>query len=292
MYFAFLSWLIESISVNCVKYNKTQIMKFKSLTLILAVGLLAGFNSCKKKGCTDPNSLAYNAEAKKDDGSCTYPTSEKKALVFKKTATWCPYCGDWGGTYSTNISNDHSNVQVIQMHGDNDFGTSVGDQIMDALPSAGWPHFYVGTADSPNSYNTLSNMVSTELAETNEVAMAMESSVSGSSMEVRVQSQWQSTASTSGEYYLAVYILEDGQVATQDIIGQPSDPNYVHNNVSRAEASNAPFGKAITVNTDGCHESFNVTMDSSWESANCYPVAVLWKKNGSNYDFVNLVVNK
>ena len=267
-------------------------MKLKSLTLILAIGLLAGFNSCKKKGCTDPNSLAYNAEAKKDDGSCTYPTSEKKSLVFKKTATWCGYCGTWGNDYSTNISADYSNVQVIQLHGDNDFETTVGNQIMDALPSAGWPHFYLGTADVPNSYNTLSSMVSTELAETNEVAMAMESSVSGSTMNVRVQSQWQSSASTSGEYYLAVYILEDGQVASQDVNGAPSDPNRVHNYVLRAEASNAAFGKAITVNTDGCHESFDVTMNSSWESANCYPVAVLWKKNGSNYDFVNLVVNK
>ena len=31
------------------------------------------FCSCRKKGCKDPSSLAYNIEAKKDDGSCTYP---------------------------------------------------------------------------------------------------------------------------------------------------------------------------------------------------------------------------
>lgn len=28
--------------------------------------------SCKKEGCTDSNALNFNAEAKKDDGSCTY----------------------------------------------------------------------------------------------------------------------------------------------------------------------------------------------------------------------------
>jgi len=259
--------------------------------MAFAIVVFGSFSSCKKKGCTDPNSLAYNEEAKKDDGSCTYPTSVKKSLVFKKTATWCPYCGDWGGTYSTNISNEYSNCQVIQLHGDNDFGSTVGDAIIDALPSAGWPHFYVGTADVPNSYNTLSSMVNTELSETNEVAMVMESSVSGSAMTVRVQSQWQSSASTSGDYYLAVYVVEDGQVAEQDIVGQPSDPNYVHNHVLRAEASNAAFGKAITLNSDGNMESFNVTLGASWEAQNCYPVAVLWKKNGSSYDFINLAVN-
>ncbi len=32
------------------------------------------FSSCKTEGCTDPNSLSYNPDADKDDGSCTYLT--------------------------------------------------------------------------------------------------------------------------------------------------------------------------------------------------------------------------
>ena len=36
------------------------------------------FLSCKKKGCTDPISLAYDNEARKDDGSCTYPENDKE----------------------------------------------------------------------------------------------------------------------------------------------------------------------------------------------------------------------
>ena len=31
------------------------------------------FSSCRKKGCTDPLSLAFDIEASKDDGTCTYP---------------------------------------------------------------------------------------------------------------------------------------------------------------------------------------------------------------------------
>lgn len=43
---------------------------------ILSLGLLVGSTviSCKKKGCTDPNALNYEQNAKKDDGSCTYET--------------------------------------------------------------------------------------------------------------------------------------------------------------------------------------------------------------------------
>lgn len=38
--------------------------------LMVAVGLMA--MSCKKEGCTDPEAINYNEEAKKDDGSCEY----------------------------------------------------------------------------------------------------------------------------------------------------------------------------------------------------------------------------
>lgn len=44
-------------------------MKITYLTIVLVAGALA-FTSCKKKGCTDPNALNYDASAEKDDGSC------------------------------------------------------------------------------------------------------------------------------------------------------------------------------------------------------------------------------
>ena len=39
--------------------------------------------SCKKEeGCTNPSALNYNSEAKDDDGSCEYLTSEDTATVY------------------------------------------------------------------------------------------------------------------------------------------------------------------------------------------------------------------
>lgn len=39
---------------------------------MLFIALLALLPACKKEGCVDSKALNYNAEAKKDDGSCTY----------------------------------------------------------------------------------------------------------------------------------------------------------------------------------------------------------------------------
>jgi hypothetical protein len=46
------------------------------LTTAIAVVLSASFTACKKKeGCTDPYAINFDAEAKKDDGSCEYKSS-------------------------------------------------------------------------------------------------------------------------------------------------------------------------------------------------------------------------
>ena len=258
----------------------------KILSILMSILIISSISSCRKKGCTDPNSLAYDAEAKKDDESCTYPTSAKQAIVFKATATWCWACGDWGGTYSNNLSNAYTNAKVIDVHSNDVFSSTPGDQILAVLPSAGTPHFYVGTESITNNYSLITSATDSELAEAVEVSMAMENSTNGSAMNVRVQSQF--LGSTSGEYFLAVYVIEDGQVYQQNT-ANGYDQNYVHNHVLRAEGSNSGFGKAITITTDGNMEEFDITLDASWVAANCYPVAVLWRKNGATYDFINMV---
>ena len=48
------------------------------LALIAIVGTtLTTFTSCKKEGCIDTNADNYDDKAKKDDGTCIYPTINK-----------------------------------------------------------------------------------------------------------------------------------------------------------------------------------------------------------------------
>ena len=55
-------------------------MKKTATLIILALfttGVLTTFTGCKKEGCIDANADNYDDEAKKDDGTCTYPTINK-----------------------------------------------------------------------------------------------------------------------------------------------------------------------------------------------------------------------
>jgi hypothetical protein len=46
----------------------------KTLSIALVMGSAVAVSSCKKEGCTDANATNFNDSAKKDDGSCQYPT--------------------------------------------------------------------------------------------------------------------------------------------------------------------------------------------------------------------------
>jgi len=56
------------------------------------MALLAGgvtFTSCKKEGCTDEKATNYDEKAKKDDGSCEFPsTEEEKSGSITADETW------------------------------------------------------------------------------------------------------------------------------------------------------------------------------------------------------------
>ena len=54
-------------SIKLIMKTNIKIILFSICTILLT------FTSCKKEpGCMDPNSMTYNSEAKKDDGSCIY----------------------------------------------------------------------------------------------------------------------------------------------------------------------------------------------------------------------------
>jgi hypothetical protein len=75
---------------------------FKLLSIGLLVVGATFFTSCKKEGCTDPDSKTFNADAKKDDGTCQY---EGRALLW------------YGQTTSTELQNDGATTLTYYVDG-------------------------------------------------------------------------------------------------------------------------------------------------------------------------------
>ena len=254
------------------------------------------FSSCNKRGCTDPISLAYEIDATKDDGSCTYPENSKKTLVLNSTGTWCQQCGDWGKTYSQDLSNSFSDVQIITLHNNDNFSIDIGYYLQSHLDSIhgpmGEPHFYVGTANIPNDYNQLVSAVSADLLLNPEVNMDFNFSVEDGKMNINVQSEL-SNGFSSNNLYLATYVLEDGQVKDQNVLGV-YDPNYIHDNILRTEASGSGsgFGSLIEFDANGrnltSYRDVELEPLTSWNHDKLYVVAVIWEFDGSDYRLVNV----
>jgi len=120
--------------------------------------------------------------------------------------------------------------------------------------------------------------------------MATSYSTEAGVMNIKVQSQISDQSSTTGsDLYLAIYLLEDGKVAPQQVAGTGEVSDFVHNHILRTEANGSAFGVPISF-TDGnnlTEVNANLAPSTIWTHENLYPVAVIWKMNGNNYEFVN-----
>tara|TARA_B110000977_G_scaffold97823_1_gene128781 strand:- start:58 stop:900 length:843 start_codon:yes stop_codon:yes gene_type:complete len=271
-------------------------------SVFLFFALTFFFSSCNKKGCTDPISLAYNAEASKDNGSCTYPENNKKTLIFYSTGTWCQYCGDLGRNFCDDITSDFPKSQIISLHENDPLTSNIGSitqSYLDSLNgSLGCPHFYVGVnsvvnpTSSPSNYSQLTSAVDDNLLLFSEVNMDLEYSINGNMMNIKVQSKL-SNETPSDNYYLSTYIIEDDVVKPQNRSGN-YDANFTHNNVLRKQVSDYVdvFGSSLNFDSNGDNLAsfYDVPLDSTaeWNYNNLYVVAVVWQENGDDYRFVNL----
>lgn len=263
---------------------------------------LTTISSCRKKGCTDPISLAYDIEARKDDGSCTYPENDRKTLIYYSTGMWCQYCGDIGKSFVDNISSNYPDVQIISLHKNDELTSNVSSLTQSYLDSVngllGCPYFYSGLnsvispSNSPNNYSQLVSAIEDDLNLFSEINMDLEYSINGNRMNIKVQSKLYSE-NPNDNYYLSVYILEDGVVKEQNVAGNYNQ-NFIHNNVLRKEASDNinVFGSSLNfdVNGNDLTSFYDIPLDSTgeWNYSNLYVVAVAWQENDSNHKFVNL----
>lgn len=130
--------------------------------LIIAIVIITSLTltGCKKEGCTDKNAINYSSKAKKDNGSCKYPTPTGSLIVYVKNYIGNSVSGRevWLYTSETNFNNaDYTKIITTDNNGRVEFkGLAssvywVDCQFNDAF---GNPILVEGNASVTNGYST------------------------------------------------------------------------------------------------------------------------------------------
>lgn len=227
------------------------------------------------------------------------PPNKNVGIVNKTTATWCGPCGSWGWTlFDGIISDNQSKAICMGTYGSNSsdmYNQTAGDFYSDFASGAGWPAFcaiginrtaysstggiFTGQTQS-NVKTTIDSFATSPV----KASTGYKYSISGSTLTVNTTTKfWQAD---NGDFYVNVYLVEDGVMNTQN--GQTGVVAHHHvlrggvtgtwgtSIVNGAVAANATFAK-----------NFSFTIPSTWDKSKLEVVTMIWKKVGSDYQFIN-----
>lgn len=271
----------------------------KLLLFLLPLAFLVACNDSdpddvlKIEGCTNPSAINYNPYANFDDGSCVTVQQKAGAFAVNYTATWCGPCGSWGAPLIHDIEAAGDNVVAITAHASNDpmHVPALYSSFASSRPTGGGiPSFWVGDVKDGGVAGAQAL-----LAQTPPAGMEFVATKNGSTMSVDVDVVF--FEAVQGDYYLSVYILEDGidGSATAGAYKQNgvSNPDtYEHDFVLRTAATpNDAYGEKIASGSIASgaafDKSYEIPLDASWDDV--YVAVCLWRYDASTsmYKFVN-----
>ncbi len=216
----------------------------------------------------------------------------QKSLITKITATWCPNCGSWGWTFFENIYEDNADkALIIAAHYSGELQTTVAADFATNFNVNYQPYFIVGNENqNVTSINVtakravVQNLVDNNYELSPVVNAGLVVTKNGNTLDVQTKTRF--FQNTDGEYYLGVYVIEDGVVNYQTNQGDDA----VHKNVLRAGMSGSSFGELISIGSVSAETE--ITKDYSidiigWNENNLEIATILWKKEGSSYIYEN-----
>ena len=94
--------------------------------------IIASITSCRKKGCTDTSAINYDAEAKKEDGTCEWKTEHQLVLNFSHNYDGAAFSSsDFSElNYTNSFGNVHSITKLMYLISDLRLYTLDGDSVI------------------------------------------------------------------------------------------------------------------------------------------------------------------
>lgn len=247
------------------------------------------FTGCKK-------------EAKKEDAKPQVNVpKENNSLTQKVTGTRCPPCGSWGWEMMDELMTyGQSKSFFISTYSDNfvaeGFITQTATDMDKYWGITGYPSFVANgkpMLSRASGVNTTEEkrMCKAEVDAHRSSAVVANvgivKSFDGNTMKVKTSTQF--FANASGNYNLALYVVENDAMWKQS--GHPNGANPIAHHYVLRGAVNGSWGESISTGdvSNGAFFDKNFTYDvnESWNKDKISVVAVLWKVDNAKYTFVN-----
>lgn len=228
-------------------------------------------------------------------------SEEQWSLVTKKTATWCPFCGQWGWDFKDFLLEDFAdqNVVVWMAHHSGDLMTPTAKAITDNFGSSGQPVFYL---NEDNMSVNASNLTAKRM-EYNENIEILNGLVPFAGVGSSAVFDGEKITSTSkvkfvfelegGEYWLASYLVDQEVIANQASQGN----NAKHENILLHAFQDSHFGEMVSNGAlIEANQEFIVEGELDFSGEQNIPdysdgysiVTILWSKVGDKYTPFNL----
>jgi hypothetical protein len=279
---------------------------------IKTIGLAAiaslAFSSCAElgtevvKGCTNPAAVNYDASASQDNGGCVVIQEKQYSMFYKYTATWCGPCGDWGGpAFVADVAANPGKILAFTIQCSDDFATPSNGEMYTALstkwPYGGTPNFQCNNVSLGTNDGGMFSEVATRNAMAPDAGIGIHYSIGAGANagKLNINTYVKFFKPVSGEYFAGVYILHKSIVKSQNT-GSGMVPTYEHHHVMMSHVTSV-FGDPIASGSIGAGKVYNLgfvfpyTDIPDLDLGQMEVVGIIWKKNGANFDLVNVTPN-
>ena len=263
----------------------------KKVLLLLIPALLIGFSGCKKE-----------VEEEKEKKPQVEVPKENKSLTQKVTGTRCPPCGSWGWTIMDDLMSYGKDRSIfISTYSQNfvaeGFITTTATEMDKKWGISGYPTFVVNGSPklsrSSQGVNTAAEKQMSQDAmdaHKNAIVVAnvgINKTISGNTLNIKTSTQF--FANVSGEYKLALYVVEDKAMWKQS--GHPQGTNPIPHHYVLRNSVSGTWGETVSSGdvVDGkfFDKDYTFELNETWNKDNIYVVGVIWKVDGDKFFFVN-----
>ena len=267
----------------------------KKITFLLSISLFLFILSCNKYEEVQKQTTTPKVED-------ITPEMKQRAFMGLTTSITCGVCGSSGyQNFNLMKKNNSGKIVALAFHCNVEDAMSCNNlewSFDGSRPTGGGiPSFYIG--DYKTSTSGMQPYIDTLLKRSPEAQLKFTTAIVES--KINVTSKIKFFKNVTGDYYVTYFLCENGidgsSTAPVGYVQSSGSAGYKHNNVVRAANSTTAYGvKITTASTTALNTVFDYTCSiniaSTWNKANLFVTAVIWKKNPDNaasckYLFVN-----